>query len=133
MALLTALILTDDDAFRTQTGDMLRSGTVPVTITTGAPGVTVRGGSTRKPASESARLRTRYIRFLVLDAACVTAAIIGTSLLYRGMPGWIEVEADRAPAVRLALLAGGALLALPFSGRATAPMKTDLRARVMPT
>ena len=70
---------------------------------------------TRKPASEPARLRTRYIRFLVLDAACVTAAIIGTSLLYRRMPGWIEVEAERAPGVRLALLAGGALLALPFA------------------
>ncbi|HJR34729.1 MAG TPA: cation:proton antiporter [Gemmatimonadales bacterium] len=70
---------------------------------------------TRKPASEPARLRTRYVRFLVLDAACVTAAIIGTSLLYRRMPGWIEIEADRAPGVRLALLAGGALLALPFA------------------
>jgi CPA2 family monovalent cation:H+ antiporter-2 len=70
---------------------------------------------TRKPASEPARLRTRYIRFLVLDAACVTAAIIGTSLLYRRMPGWIEVEAQRAPGLRLALLAGGALLALPFA------------------
>ena len=32
MALLTALILTDDDAFRTQTGDALRAGTAPVTI-----------------------------------------------------------------------------------------------------
>src|SRR5687768_3490737 len=70
---------------------------------------------TRKPASEPARLRTRYVRFLVLDAACVTAAIIGTSLLYRRMPGWIEFEAERAPVVRLALLAGGALLALPFA------------------
>ena len=70
---------------------------------------------TRKPASEPARLRTRYVRFLVLDAACVTAAIIGTSLLYRRMPGWIPFETERAPVVRLALLAGGALLALPFA------------------
>jgi CPA2 family monovalent cation:H+ antiporter-2 len=70
---------------------------------------------TRKPASEPARLRTRYIRFLVLDAACVTAAIIGTSLLYRRMPGWMPFDAERAPVVRLALLAGGALLALPFA------------------
>ena len=70
---------------------------------------------TKQPASEPARLRIRYVRFLVLDAACVTAAIIGTSLLYRRMPGWIEFEAERAPVVRLALLAGGALLALPFA------------------
>ena len=70
---------------------------------------------TRKPASEPARLKTRYIRFLVLDAACVTAAIIGTSVLYRRMPGWIPFDAERAPVVRLALLAGGALLALPFA------------------
>jgi pilus assembly protein CpaE len=32
MALLTALILTDDEAFRSQTGEVLRSGTLPVTI-----------------------------------------------------------------------------------------------------
>src|SRR5688572_31192519 len=38
MALLTALILTDDDTFRAQTGEVLRSGTLPVTIIDERPG-----------------------------------------------------------------------------------------------
>ena len=40
MALLTALILTDDAAFRTQTGNVLRGGTVPVTVVDERPAAT---------------------------------------------------------------------------------------------
>ena len=39
--------------------------------------------------SEPVRQRKRLTRFLLLDAACVTAAIIGTSIAYRRMPEWL--------------------------------------------
>jgi CPA2 family monovalent cation:H+ antiporter-2 len=67
------------------------------------------------PASAPAARRKRLVRFLLLDAAAVTAAIIGTSLAYRRLPGWVGPDAAASPGLRLALLAGGALLALPFA------------------
>ena len=67
------------------------------------------------PASAPAARRKRLIRFLLLDAAAVAAAIIGTSIAYRRLPGWVGPDAAASPGLRLALLAGGALLALPFA------------------
>jgi CPA2 family monovalent cation:H+ antiporter-2 len=68
-----------------------------------------------KTASPSATQRRRLRNFLLLDAACVAAAIIGTSLAYRRMPELFGVEAADKPGTRLAVLAAGALLALPFA------------------
>jgi len=68
-----------------------------------------------KAASEPAARRKRLARFLLLDAAGVTAAIIGTSVAYRRLPGWVGDAAAAAPGVRFALLGAGALLALPFA------------------
>jgi CPA2 family monovalent cation:H+ antiporter-2 len=70
---------------------------------------------TRAPASEADQLRTRYIRFIMLDAACITAAVIGTSLLYRRMPLFLGTGAERMPMLRVLVLAGGTVLALPFA------------------
>ena len=69
----------------------------------------------RQPASEPIARRNRLIRFLVIDAAAVTAAIIGTSLAYRRLPLWVGVETAASPGVRLGLLGAGALIALPFA------------------
>jgi len=66
-------------------------------------------------ASPAAIKRQRLRNFLLLDAACVAVAIIGTSLAYRRMPDLLGAEAAANPAMRLALLALGALLALPFA------------------
>jgi CPA2 family monovalent cation:H+ antiporter-2 len=68
-----------------------------------------------KEASPAAIKRQRLRNFLLLDAACVAVAIIGTSLAYRRMPDLLGAEAAANPAMRLALLALGALLALPFA------------------
>jgi len=59
--------------------------------------------------------KKRLIRFLILDAACVTAAIVGTSIAYRRLPDLIGATISGSPAARLAILAVGALLALPFA------------------
>ena len=68
-----------------------------------------------KPAAPAAIQRKRLVRFLLLDAACVTAAIIGTSLAYRRLPVWFSPEASGQLELRIALLAAGGLLALPFA------------------
>ena len=54
----------------------------------------------------------RQIRFLLLDAACITAAIIGTSIAHRRLPEW--VDGGGGLFVRFGALAVGALVALPF-------------------
>jgi CPA2 family monovalent cation:H+ antiporter-2 len=59
--------------------------------------------------------RNRLIWFLILDAACVTAAIIATSVSYRHLPVWFGESAGRSPMTRVALLILGALVALPFA------------------
>ncbi len=66
-------------------------------------------------APAPAMQKKRLGRFLLLDAACVTAAIIGTSLAYRRLPELLGAGASPKPAMRFALLAAGALLALPFA------------------
>ena len=71
--------------------------------------------SGKKAVSASRARRNRLIGFLILDAACVTAAIIATSVTYRRMPSWLGVGAGTDPMVRLALLGAGALIALPFA------------------
>jgi len=68
-----------------------------------------------KPASEPTARRNRLVRFLVLDATAVTAAIIGTSIAYRRLPQWVGAETAASAGVRFALLGAGALLALPFA------------------
>ncbi|HTL06517.1 MAG TPA: cation:proton antiporter [Gemmatimonadales bacterium] len=68
----------------------------------------------RKPASEPIARRNRLIRFLVLDAAAVAAAIIATSMAYRRLPQWVGAEAAATLGARLVLLGAGGLLALPF-------------------
>jgi CPA2 family monovalent cation:H+ antiporter-2 len=68
-----------------------------------------------KAASPSSMQRRRLRNFLLLDAACVSAAIVGTSLAYRRTPDLFGAEATAKPGMRLALLAAGALLALPFA------------------
>jgi CPA2 family monovalent cation:H+ antiporter-2 len=59
--------------------------------------------------------RQRLIRFLILDAVCVTAAIIGTSVAYGRLPAATGPGLSRLPALRIMALAVGALLALPFA------------------
>jgi CPA2 family monovalent cation:H+ antiporter-2 len=67
------------------------------------------------PPSEPAARRKRLVRFLLLDAAAVTAAIIATSVAYRRLSGWVGSPAAASPGLRLALLGAGALIALPFA------------------
>lgn len=67
------------------------------------------------PASAPTARRKRLVRFLLLDAFAVTAAIIGTSLAYGRLPAWLGTSTAASPAVRLMLLGAGALLALPFA------------------
>ena len=59
--------------------------------------------------------RRRQVRFLVLDAGCVTAAIIGTSVAWRRLPEWLGPGAANLGALRLAALGLGAVIALPFA------------------
>lgn len=59
--------------------------------------------------------RNRLIRFLLLDAACVTGVIIATSVSYRNLPDWVGPASGNSTMARLALLGAGALLALPFA------------------
>jgi len=68
-----------------------------------------------KTASPTTMQRRRLRNFLLLDAGCVTAAIIGTSVVYRRMPDLLGTEAAAKPGMRLMLLSAGALLALPFA------------------
>jgi CPA2 family monovalent cation:H+ antiporter-2 len=67
------------------------------------------------PPSEPAARRKRLVRFLLLDAAAVTAAIIATSVAYRRLSGWVGSPVAASPGLRLALLGAGALIALPFA------------------
>jgi CPA2 family monovalent cation:H+ antiporter-2 len=67
-------------------------------------------GSAGGPATP----RTRLVRLLVLDTACVTAALIGTSVVWRRLPEWLGPDPARLSLVRLAALGAGGLLALPF-------------------
>jgi K+:H+ antiporter len=67
------------------------------------------------PAGGPLARRKRLVRFLLLDAAAVAAAIIGTSLAYSRLPDWVGPEAAASPGLHVALLAAGALLALPFA------------------
>ncbi|HEX7024268.1 MAG TPA: cation:proton antiporter [Gemmatimonadales bacterium] len=69
----------------------------------------------KKAAPEPVRLRKRLIRFLLLDAACVAAATIGTSLAHRRVPALLGFAAGRDTLVHAVVLAVGALLALPFA------------------
>ena len=66
-----------------------------------------------KQAHSPQARRKRLIRFLVLDAACVTAVIIATSIAYRLLPLWLGAEAPRA--LHLGVLAAGAVVASPFA------------------
>ncbi len=59
--------------------------------------------------------RNRLIRFLLLDAACVTAVIVATSVSYRYLPRWFGDDTGRSPMARIGLLVTGALVALPFA------------------
>ena len=68
-----------------------------------------------KPAHAPTAQRSRLIRLLLLDAAAVAVAIIGTSLAYRRLPLWVGSDTAASPGMRLVLLGGGALLALPFA------------------
>lgn len=79
--------------------------------------------------------RNRLIRFLVLDAACVTAVIIGTSVSYRKLPTWLGPVTGSSTMTRLALLGVGALLALPFAiglVRAMHRLAVDLSESALP-
>jgi CPA2 family monovalent cation:H+ antiporter-2 len=67
------------------------------------------------PAGGPLARRKRLIRFLLLDAAAVTATIIATSLANRRLPDWVGADAAASPGLHLALLGAGALLALPFA------------------
>ena len=71
----------------------------------------LRGTGTATPRTR----RKRLIRFLVLDAACVTGAIIATSVSYRNLPVWFGAENGTSLMARLLLLGAGVLLALPFA------------------
>ena len=68
-----------------------------------------------KPPGGPAAHRKRLVRFLMLDAAGVTAAIIGTSVAYRRLPEWFGPERGESPEFRALVLGLGALLALPFA------------------
>ena len=68
-----------------------------------------------KPPGGPAAHRKRLVRFLMLDAAGVTAAIIGTSVVYRRLPEWFGPERGESAEVRALVLGLGALLALPFA------------------
>ena len=68
-----------------------------------------------KPRPGPEARRKRLLRFLVLDAGCVTAVIIATSVAYRRLPLWIGTETGGSRPARMALLAAGALVALPFA------------------
>jgi CPA2 family monovalent cation:H+ antiporter-2 len=54
----------------------------------------------------------RQIRFALLDAACITATVIGTSIIHRRLPGW--VDGGGGLVVRYGALLAGALVTLPF-------------------
>jgi CPA2 family monovalent cation:H+ antiporter-2 len=63
----------------------------------------------------TASQRKRLVRFLMLDAGGVTAAIIGTSVAYRRLPFWFGPERGASIELRAMVLGLGALLALPFA------------------
>jgi monovalent cation:H+ antiporter-2, CPA2 family len=68
-----------------------------------------------KPPGGPAAQRKRLVRFLVLDAAGVTAAIIATSVVYRRLPVWFGPTRGESLELRALVLGAGALLALPFA------------------
>lgn len=68
-----------------------------------------------KQRSESMARRNRLVRFLVLDAVGVSAAIIATSIAIPRAPEWLGRAVGEAQGIRVAILAAGALLALPFA------------------
>lgn len=68
-----------------------------------------------KPPGGPASHRKRLLRFLVLDAGGVTAAIIGTSVAYRRLPSWFGPERGESLEFRAMILGLGATLALPFA------------------
>jgi monovalent cation:H+ antiporter-2, CPA2 family len=68
-----------------------------------------------KPPGGPAAHRKRLVGFLLLDAAGVTAAIIGTSVVYRRLPEWLGPERGTSLEFRAMVLGLGALLALPFA------------------
>ncbi|HET9276298.1 MAG TPA: cation:proton antiporter [Gemmatimonadales bacterium] len=65
----------------------------------------------RREVTRASRTR-RMARFLILDAAIVTAVIIGTSIAHRRLPEWLD--GDGGWVVRFGALAAGGLVALPF-------------------
>jgi CPA2 family monovalent cation:H+ antiporter-2 len=69
----------------------------------------------KKAVAGRSTRRNRLIRFLLLDAACVTAAIILTSVSYRNLPQWLGETTGSSPMTRVGLLGLGALVALPFA------------------
>ncbi len=68
-----------------------------------------------RAAAEPEARRRRLIRFLMLDAGCVTSAIVGTSMAHRRLPQWVGAEAARGTGLQLALFGAGAAVALPFA------------------
>jgi CPA2 family monovalent cation:H+ antiporter-2 len=68
-----------------------------------------------KPLDGPAAQRKKLIRFLGLDAAGVTAAIIGTSVAYRRLPEWLGAARAQSLEFRLGMLGAGAVVALPFA------------------
>jgi CPA2 family monovalent cation:H+ antiporter-2 len=70
----------------------------------------------RKPEKPTPKgRRNRLIRFLLLDAACVTGVIIATSVSYRNLPDWVGPVTGNSTMARVVLLGAGALLAVPFA------------------
>jgi CPA2 family monovalent cation:H+ antiporter-2 len=69
--------------------------------------------SRRREVTRAVAIR-RTLRFVLLDAAFVTACIVATSVAYRRLPFWLGEAADLRPLLRVGVLAAGALLALPF-------------------
>lgn len=68
-----------------------------------------------KPLDDPSAQRKKLVRFLGLDAAGVTAAIIGTSVAYRMLPEWLGAARAESLEFRLGVLGAGALIALPFA------------------
>lgn len=68
-----------------------------------------------KPLAGPVAMRKKLTRFLGLDAAAVTAAIIGTSIAYRSLSDWVGAERGGSLEFRLGVLGAGALVALPFA------------------
>jgi CPA2 family monovalent cation:H+ antiporter-2 len=68
-----------------------------------------------KQRSGARAQRKRLVRFLMLDAAGVTAAIVGTSVGLLRLNDLIRLTGLDASAIRVIVLVVGAVLALPFA------------------